>query len=330
MVILDLVERVGPLAEGMVVRVDAGLPAEVELARAWCDRTGNTLVEATGQWIEIRRGRVAPARSSLPPERRPGVRLWMYTNFDCNLACSYCCVRSSPQAPRRALGSERIGQLAAEAAAWGVAELYLTGGEPFILADIGESIRACVALRPTTVLTNAMLFTGRRLRTLDGLPREGLALQISLDSATPTVHDHNRGAGSWDRAMAGIRTALELGFRVRVAATIDQNKPGALAAADQLDALLDEIGIAPEDKLTRPVALRGFADSGLVLAPETMVPEVTVTASGVYWHPVGADDADMLIDDQIFPLAPRIERIVALFEEHAQRQASAAMVFPCA
>ncbi len=330
MVILDLVEQLAPVAQGMTVRLPARDEAEVELARTWCALTGNTLVGSDGGVIEVRRGRPAAAAQLLPPSRRPGVRLWMYTNFDCNLACAYCCVRSSPRAPRRALGHERIAQLAAEAAEWGVAELYLTGGEPFILPDIGQSIRACVRHRPTTVLTNGMLFKGRRLDTLAALPREDLALQISLDSATPDRHDRNRGDGSWSRAMDGIRTALRLGFRVRVAATIEQNDPEALREADRLSNLLDELGIAEEDQLTRPVALRGFADSGLVLEQATMVPEVTVTATGVYWHPVGADDVDMLIDTEVFPLAARIDRVVELFEEYAQRQASAAMVFPCA
>ncbi len=35
----------------------------------------------------------------LPPSARPGSRLWIYTNVDCNLACDYCCVRSSPRTP---------------------------------------------------------------------------------------------------------------------------------------------------------------------------------------------------------------------------------------
>ncbi len=32
-------------------------------------------------------------------------KLWMYTNYDCNLRCSYCVAKSGPNAPRRALGS---------------------------------------------------------------------------------------------------------------------------------------------------------------------------------------------------------------------------------
>ena len=95
-----------------------------------------------------------------------GSRLWLYTNFDCNLRCDYCCVRSSPTAPRRELGLARVQRIAREAAELGVKEIFVTGGEPFLLEDIGEILFACAAAAPTTVLTNGMLFTGRRVRKL--------------------------------------------------------------------------------------------------------------------------------------------------------------------
>ena len=330
MVILDLVERVAPLAEGMSARLLLSCDEDVAVARRWCELSGNTLAATGSGWIEVRRGRPPRAIDLLPPERRPGTRLWLYTNFNCNLACTYCCARSSPMAPRRALGRERIARLAEEAAAWGVAELWLTGGEPFLLVDIADIIRACVAQRPTTVLTNGMLFRGRRLETLASLPRKDLALQISLDSPSPERHDSVRGQGSWARAMAGIETARDLGFRVRVAATIDAADQRSAADTERFGALLDRLGIDRADRVMRPVARRGLAARGLELVPAMLVPEVTVTVSGVYWHPVGVGDADMLVDAEIFPLADRIDQVIAMFEERAQRLATAALTFPCA
>ncbi|MGH7747861.1 MAG: radical SAM protein, partial [Candidatus Dormibacteria bacterium] len=225
---------------------------------------------------------------------------------------------------------ERIGRIAAAAAAWGVAEFWLTGGEPFLLADIADSIRACVAYRPTTVLTNGMLFRGARLERLQRLPRTDLSLQISLDSPSPERHDRVRGQGSWARAMAGIRTACDLGFHVRVAATVDPADRQHMAELAGFTAVLDEFGIDRDDLLIRPVARRGFAGSGLELAPDMLVPEVTITAGGVYWHPVGAADSDMLVDTEIFPLGERIDRVIDLFEDRARRLSSAALMFPCA
>src|SRR6476620_10428679 len=127
----------------------------------WCRFTRNTLVETAKQgnctrWV-IRCGE-APAESEA--DRPVGSRLWLYTNFDCNLRCDYCCVRSSPKAPRRALGLERVRRIASEAVTLGVGEIFLTGGEPFLLGDIGDILIACAAAAPTTVLTNGMLLAG--------------------------------------------------------------------------------------------------------------------------------------------------------------------------
>jgi len=66
-----------------------------------------------------------------PADRRPGFRLWVYTNFHCNLACDYCCVESSPSAAPRVIAVDEFERLVGEAVDAGVAELFLTGGEPF-------------------------------------------------------------------------------------------------------------------------------------------------------------------------------------------------------
>ncbi|MCV7121642.1 Rv1681 family radical SAM protein [Mycobacterium lacus] len=330
--ILDLMRRVGGLAQGATAEVAVRSERDRELAERWCARTGNTLVRADvdqggAGTLVVRRGRPPDPASVLGADRLPGVRLWLYTNFHCNLSCDYCCVSSSPSAPHRELGAERIGRLVREAAAWGVRELFLTGGEPFLLPDIGTIIRSCLDTLPTTVLTNGMVFKGRGLRALESLPRTGLALQISLDSATPDLHDSHRGAGTWAKAVAGIRVALSLGFRVRVAATVAAPGPGELAAFHDF---LDGLGIARADQLVRPIALEGVASEGLALARESLVPEVTVTADGVYWHPVAATDQRALVTRTIEPLTPALDEVSRLFAEQWARAADAAALFPCA
>ena len=327
MVILDLVEKLGALADGDVVTVPAPTPRDVAAVQAWCARTGNTFVGSEAGAVVVRRGRRPDPLLELPAERRPGSRLWIYTNFDCNLACDYCCVRSSPQAPRRALGAPVIRRLAEQAAAAGVTELLLTGGEPFVLPDLGEIAAACAHALPTTLLTNGMLFRGSRLQTLRSLPRDRLRLQISLDSAEPDRHDAHRGRGSWARALDGIRTALNEGFTVRVAATLVTPNP---AEERRLRRFLTGIGIAADDQILRPLAKRGSADDGLTLTTETLIPEVTVTADGVYWHPVGADDDDQLVSTELFPLAPAIAAVQERFRSQRETTNARAQAFPCA
>ncbi|AYY15673.1 radical SAM protein [Actinobacteria bacterium YIM 96077] len=330
-VILDLVERVGPAEAGQVVEVPLG-PGQQGLVERWCERAGHRLLAVEGDVATIRRGPIPDDDAMLdeiPVDRQPGARLWIYTNFDCNLACDYCCAKSSPQAERRALGPDRIRELVAEGAEHGVTEIFLTGGEPFLLWDLDEIVAACAARAPTTILTNGMLFRGRRLDMLRAMPRADVALQISLDSATAELHDLHRGAGSWQRALDGIRTALREGFRVRVAATVAAGEAGADEIA-AFHSLLDGFGIDRDDQVIRPVAHRGFADDGVTLTIESLVPEVTVTADGIYWHPVTAGHEDQLVSRSLFPLGDAIAEVRRRFAAYRWETRTAAQRFTCA
>lgn len=302
-----------------VVADEEGIGPELE---TWCRFTGNTLLEATSEmgrarWV-FRYGAVASE------EGRPvGSRLWLYTNFDCNLRCDYCCVRSSPTAPRRELGLERVRQIAREAKQLDVKEIFVTGGEPFLLDDIGEILLACAEVAPTTVLTNGTLW--QRANSLRALPRDRIVLQISLDSATPDRHDLHRGRGTWARTRAGIQLARALGFRVRLAATVSTD-----AEAEEFRQFLDAEKIAEEDRVIRRIALRGAATEGVAITRADLVPEVTITAEGVYWHPVGAEDNDLLVTRDIFPLAESFAAVRTAFDREREHADKLARIFNCA
>jgi pyruvate-formate lyase-activating enzyme/TusA-related sulfurtransferase len=306
-----------------VVSQEAGLGGDLEL---WCRFTRNTLIETTAdsgknRWV-IRCGE-APADNS--SDRPVGSRLWLYTNFDCNLHCDYCCVRSSPKAPRRELGLARIQQIASEAAELGVGEFFLTGGEPFLLPDIAEILGACTAVAPTTVLTNGALLVGRRFEALRPVRKDRLTLQISLDSPTPEIHDLHRGKGTWERALKAIDLARSEGFRVRLAATVSTDEQ-----AEEFERFLDARQIGEKDRVIRRIVLRGFAIKGLALARADLVPEVTITEDGVYWHPVGADDPDLLVTANIFPLAEAFAAVRRAFEHETEHGRRLASIFNCA
>jgi sulfatase maturation enzyme AslB (radical SAM superfamily) len=269
--------------------------------------------------------RYGEAPEDVGEDRPIGSRLWLYTNFDCNLSCDYCCVRSSPEAPRRALGVERVRRIAAEAAELGVREIFVTGGEPFMLPDIGEIIATCAAAAPTTVLTNGMLFAGRQLETLRSLPRERVTFQISLDSPTPERHDRHRGPGTWARTWTGIERACAERFRVRLAATVSTD-----SEAEEFRSFLDAHQVSEENRVIRRIALRGSATQGIALAKADLVPEVTVTSDGVFWHPVGAEDNDLLVSREIFPLAESFAAVRRAFDRENEHQRRLAKIFNCA
>jgi len=324
---LRLVEATAPIAAGSRVLVEIDGPDDIAQVRRWTAATGNTLLTVHPHAVEVVRGRIADPIEALSPEQRPGYRLWIYTNFHCNLACDYCCVASSPRASPRVIGLDRFEALVDEAHACGFAEIYLTGGEPFLLLDLDARIHIAASTRPTTILTNGTLWNGDRRRRLEQLPRENVTLQISLDSASARSHDRHRGAGSFVRALDGIWLALDLGFRVRVTATLGADVG---TAEPELAALFDELGLGEDQRVIRRVARQGAATDGLVVSRASLVPEVCVHSEGVAWHPVAAWDPSMQVAPEGTPLWVATEAIRDEYRQYRIAGDVVASTFPCA
>ena len=317
----------------------ADLPAWARLAGhhliAVVDDAANT---APGPWrLWIERGRTATGAldrsvaadveySSGAPAP-VGTRLWLYSNFHCNLACTYCCAASSPQAEPRLMSVETAASAAEQFAQQGGRELLVTGGEPFLHPELRELVARTAEHVPVTLLTNAMVYArGRRRETLESFDRERVTLQISLDSAGPELHDRQRGAGSHRRALEGIQLARLLDFRVRVATTY---LPEDAPAAGDLHGTLAGLGIAEEDRLIRPVAAEGYAESGVEITLDSVEPEPTLTEDGAWWHPVGVTNRHLRVADAPLPL----EHVLDVVRDVVTVQAAAGLqgrsVFRC-
>ena len=258
-------------------------------------------------------------------------RLWVYTNFHCNLACDYCSVASSPQARPRRLGSDRFEALVDAAVDEGFTELYVTGGEPFLEPDLVDMLLVATERLDVVCLTNAMLYRGRRaeqLRRLAG--RDRLTLQTSLDGADAASHDILRGRGSWQRAMEGLDLAVSLGLPVRVGMTETEHNAGQ---GDALRRLLAGHGVSPDQVAVRPLIARGHSTEGMTIGEDDTVPELTVTADGWHWHPAGADVAtspDMLLGGPDLSMAEAKRRVVEQFLTFRQRDGSLPTIYQCA
>ncbi len=258
-------------------------------------------------------------------------RLWLYTNFHCNLACDYCAVASSPRARRRRVGLPRFRELVDEAVAEGFTELYVTGGEPFLEPDLVDMLLYATESLDVVCLTNGMLYQGYRREQLQRLAgRTRLTLQTSIDGSEARFHDIHRGHGSWVKAMAGLQTALSLGLPVRVGMTETPQNSGQI---EPLRELLAAKGIRGRDFAVRPLIKRGQSDQGMAIGEDNTVPELTVTTDGWHWHPAGADadtSPDMLLGGPELSMAEAKRRAVETFLQLRQDDGTQPVTYNCA
>ncbi len=250
-------------------------------------------------------------------------KLWLYTNYDCNLRCSYCVAKSSPNAPRRSLGATNIQRLIDEAVELGFSEVFFTGGEPFLLNDIYALLAYASARIKTTVLTNAMVLRGSRLDRLCAVANDQLIVQVSLDGGSAGDHDAYRGHGSWDKTVEGIRLLQERGFRVRLSTT---ETPANSSRLEQVCEFHRSLGIPDEDHFVRPLARRGYSKEGLTLDMSNLLPEVTANVDGIFWHPLSTD-ADMQVSRALFPLADAVHNIRTQLDAIARTGSAGLMTF---
>ena len=228
----------------------------------------------------------------------------------CNIQCAHCFISSSPtNRSHDMLSLETVKRALTEAEALGVREYYFTGGEPFMNREILEILEAALALGPATVLTNGLLIrpeTAARLRRLWDASEYSLDLRVSIDGWDAATNDPVRGAGTFERILAGIRNLAEAGLNPVI--TVTEACEGAATAEGRsrfLEFLLS-IGLTKPRLKVMPL-LRLGAEArrtrayeswetlrGRTLTPEEAYPLVCasgrmVTSKGVYVCPILID-----------------------------------------
>ena len=232
-------------------------------------------------------------------------KLWIYTNYDCHLRCSYCVAESTPTAARRGMEIDTVCRLVDQAVEIGFEEIFFTGGEPFILPNIFEMLSYPTGRTQTTVLTTGMLLKHERMQSLQKIKSENLTIQVSLDGGRAQPHDLYRSRGTWEETVNAIKRLTENGFHVRLSTTETPANTDYLAEICELHLAL---GIPEEDHFIRPMAKRGFSQEGVDVSMESITPEMTVNQEGVFWHPLSTDEA-MWVSKYIFPLQNAVECI---------------------
>jgi MoaA/NifB/PqqE/SkfB family radical SAM enzyme len=132
----------------------------------------------------------------------------------CNSSCSHCFVRARGS-QKSSLAPYLVQTLVREGYEAGYRHLHLTGGEPFLWDGLLDIFDYAFYLGYQTAFmnTNGTLLTRRVSRDLANY--SGLTISISLQGPK-RFHDRIRGKGSYDRALKGIKQAIDAGLAVHI------------------------------------------------------------------------------------------------------------------
>jgi organic radical activating enzyme len=201
--------------------------------------------------------------------------LWINTGTLCNLACKSCYIESSPTNDALVyLTLTEVDAYLHEAERLGTRKVGFTGGEPFMNRDMIGMMRSALARGfEVLVLTNAMRPMRRFQRELMEMVRDygdRLTMRVSVDHHSRAVHEAERGAGTWDKVIDGLKWLSNEGFRLAVAGRklVHEREDEARAAYGRL---FHALGVK--------------IHAGLVLFPEmdaaADVPEITEACWGI-------------------------------------------------
>lgn len=150
--------------------------------------------------------------------------------YACQAHCHKCYAANLINKDKEYLTPLQIESILAQARKLGAIHVNLTGGEPTLRKDLPEIIRACAPSKMVvSMVTNAGLLTKNKLKELK---KAGLnTIQISLDSASPEVHDKLRGMqGSYDQVMQAAEWAKELGLNLCFSTVLSSEKESGMEA----------------------------------------------------------------------------------------------------
>lgn len=220
-------------------------------------------------------------RASVPLDRL--ATLWINTGTLCNITCVNCYIESSPKNDRLAYITQaevkayldEIGTLKL-----GTREIGYTGGEPFLNPDmIGILEDSLAAGFEVLVLTNAMQPMQRpkvkasllKLRERYG---DKLTLRVSLDHHTKALHEAERGAKTWDKALVGLDWIAANGFKMAIAGRTCWGE-SEVDSRKSYDALITRHGWRIDPADMRALMLLPEMDVG------ADVPEITTACWGI-------------------------------------------------
>lgn len=262
------------------------------------------------QLIQVRRTRPVEKPPKLPL-RQLDVLWLQVAGTRCNIACRHCFISCGPKDERHAFMT--VAQVRAaldEALRQGVREYYMTGGEPFLHADLHEMVAMTLEQGPLTILTNGILIDDAEAEWIAETQQTAaysFDIRVSLDGSTAAQNDPIRGKGTFAKITAGIRTLAEHGVNPIITVTDVYDGMGSAAGRASFLAFLRETGLEkPRLKFLTPFLLgrearrnRDYREDERLVEGDLLPEEYEtlqcatsrmVTADGVYPCPLLIND----------------------------------------
>jgi len=257
----------------------------------------------------------------LVAEGRSSGRLWLYSNYHCNLECRYCLTASSPRSLVRGLTKIQMLEAVRQAKELGFTSVGITGGEPFLQPWLPELLAEIAMYLPVIVLTNGTMLTRSSIR--EGLVRSKdlpVQIQISVDDPNPEIHDAQRGEGSFRRSIRGIPWLVEQGVSIRISSTRTFLTNAEREAHDDvMRKWMLKLGLIDSDHIARTMVQRGEAQRnvmGVKVGWEVLPADLTLTRMGAFYSPFAPTvigdrlQTDMLLTRTILPLSVPLKQLV--------------------
>lgn len=143
---------------------------------------------------------------------RPPKTLLFGITDRCNLRCRHCWLECQPRSPVPDVPANTVISLVDDFRGLGGKAIWLAGGETLLHPEwfrLASSLAEFTELREIGLQTNATLITEAIADKLTSIKHPGFTIQISMDGASASTHDHVRGEGTFDQTTRGLRLLLE-------------------------------------------------------------------------------------------------------------------------
>jgi radical SAM protein with 4Fe4S-binding SPASM domain len=149
--------------------------------------------------------------------------VWNFT-YKCNLRCKYCYENAGCELPELTTDeAKQVVDMLSKMSGIGLPALAFSGGEPLARKDFFELAAYAKKHVPyVSIASNGTLLTKDNTKRIKDAGVD--YVEISIDGASPSVHDEFRGIpGAYERAVQGVKNCVEEGIDTCIATVIHRD-----------------------------------------------------------------------------------------------------------